>query len=204
MNTIIVPSEHLPQERANTQDTDGVIIGPIPLLLYEEISRAYCTGEEVRKENYGGGFIKWRPLDGENLRVGFRGTIGIRKQFDHYLFTLWSRTFEDIHIGDEFDYLKRMSEVLEILSGPRDAGMWAYGRGRFIAHTTRLTFRMKDTPLNDLSIAPVVQFASLIVSYASQIANHPLGQEQSFWESEKDPSGDYTEPLTTPNVNRTA
>jgi len=194
MDTLVTTASSCSSEQTGIESENGIIIGPIPLLLYEELSRTCCRGDELSGGGYGNGFWKRRALNAEDERIGFAGTIGVRKQFEDFYFTLWYRTFESITDPEELDYLKRKSEVLVLSSGVRRAGLWTYARGNLMTESNTFSFRLSDTNLSDLSIARAVQFAATSIAWASEMAHNTKSYSESFWEADRNPEGDYTEP----------
>lgn len=157
----------------------------VPLALFAELSAKLGFGDEF-KGAVGGHPYRLRRLDPAHPLAGFEGVIGMREHSEHEthaMFKLWDRPPTGYDADDVFN----PDPLVEVIAGPQDGGMWAYGRGNLIAErvfarTTR-TIRLDH---------PSTVLVGMILVRASMIVRDPRCRADKYWQADRFP-GRYEE-----------
>ena len=159
---------------SENRETKGYSVNEIPLLLYEELSHHLTLGEEteihIENKKY-----RLKKLDPSHKATGFPGAIGIEKSYDHVRFVLWFRTPSGTESVFEPD------PILKIDAGPKDQGVWATGKGKFIKESILVKFPWIGITLESESI----KLISLILYRASELTRNPECIKDSYWENDR-------------------
>lgn len=162
-------------------------ISEIPRRIFEELSRSLGIEDEYRIHSEGNTYHRVRKIDPTHPWVGFPGVVGLQDLHGYPTFVLWPYPPK----GE--DSVFEATPILSLTGGPQDTGTWAYGSGQKMKDETLIEVR--GVYYSRMSAAhPAVRLIAAILIRASQLARDPACVTEQFWESEKNPEGDYTEP----------
>lgn len=171
-------------------EEEPFLITQVPERLYQEISRALGIDEEGTIVRLGRTYII-RRLNPDHPITGFNGVIGLAKKDENhedFRFSLWNRP----PLGNDY-HVFLPNTVLTLIAGPQRAGEWAYGKGERMVEGLWAELSSSFDKFINLR-SDVAVLTCLVLQRATQLAQNQNCSAESFWEQDRNPSGNFSKP----------
>lgn len=151
----------------------------VPLILYEEVSRTFGTGDELVRQLEAGHFFRQRLLDPNDGRIGRETTICVRTSPTRdplVMFELWPANMFTLKEDEDSVFYPR--PVLEIHAGPASTGSWS----AFYGDKIRENCWIKLAHPGEIgATSSYVPFVSMLMIRSHQLAIDPRCVSREYW-----------------------